>query len=197
MNERKLAKPLCAVACLAMTLPLAGCEPADKAVGDTQDNEPKVAYDGTDRGDVTIGVIGSTQPADDKPLLEAFAASRLNAAYVSVEDMDDPSVAARSGVEDMVARVVDAIVICRINVTDADADDWDKALGEARKAGIPVVLADPAAPPADELLYAATFAVDDGAADATPIDDAIMTIIDDRPHARTMTVTTADESDGR
>lgn len=197
MNERMLAKPLCAVVCLAMTLPLAGCEPVGKAVGDTQENEPKVAYDGTDRGDVTIGVIGSTQPSADKPLLEAFAAGRLNAAYASVEDMDDPSAAARSGVEDMVARVVDAIVICRIDVTDADAADWDDALGKARKAGIPVVLADPAAPPADELLYAANFVVDDDATDATPVDDAMMTIIDDRPHERTMTVTTADESDSR
>ena len=43
----------------------------------------------------------------------------------------------------------------------------------------------------DDTLYAAALTVNDRAMDATPIDDAVMTVIDDLPHEKTMMVSTS------
>ena len=176
-----------AAVCATAVLALSGCEPAGRAVGDTQDREPAVAYDGTDRGDVTVGVIGSSDPASDRPTLDALADSGLAAAYVSLQGSDDPVATACDGVEDMTARVVDAILVRRI---DATASCWDDALDGARRAGIPVILSDPVHAPDDDLLYAAAFLTSRSGGDVTPLDDAVMRVIDDRPHPRTVHVTT-------
>lgn len=204
-NRTTRGVTFCAMAAAAMTL-LAGCVPPGKAVGDTQERDPKVAVDGMDRPDASFGMIGSpNNPAADKLVLDALEASDIHVAYVPVQGVKDQAAAAQDGVRDMVERVVDAIIISDLDVnggtesgTSADttessvdiADGWDDALRLAREAGVPVVLLNPTNPPTDDLLWAAAFRINDRAADATPIDDALMLVADDRPHEREITVTT-------
>ena len=186
---------LAAASCVAMAalLPLAGCAPPGKAVGDTQEREPKVAYDGMDRPDATFGMIGSANGSAvsfDTVVLDALDASDIHVSYVSLQGVDDQTAAAQDGVRDMVQRVVDAIIVSDIDVTDRTAGGWNDALGLAREAGVPVVLLNPTSIPDDRLLYAAVFNINDRDAGAVPIDDALMRVADDRPHGKTMQVTT-------
>lgn len=183
--RRSVAALCCAAACVG----LAGCTPPGRAVGDTQDRDAPVAFDGLDRGDVVIGYVGSDRTAMDSLMLDAFASAGLKAVYVPCASNGDPAAAAQGGVEDMAFRQVSIIMVARLDA-GGDAAGWDDALSEARRAGIPVVLLDPLAVPDDDTLFAATFTVNDRAADATAIDDAVMTVIDDRPHEREMMVTT-------
>lgn len=171
-----------------MILPLSACTPPGKAVGDTQERQPEVAFDGLDRGDVVIGFIGSDRPDFDAVALQAFDDAGLRASYLSVDGVDDPAGAAHQGVKDMAARQVAIIMISRIDA--AQAAGWDEALGDARESGIPVALLDPLTVPDDDTLYAAALTINDRAMDATGIDDAVMTIIDDLPHDKDMMVTT-------
>lgn len=203
--------------CVAALLVPAACAPRGTAVGDTQGRSPSIAHVGTVRDDAVIGVVGSSTAAADSVVLDAFADAGLEAVYVSVKDSgaadgsgsdgsgsraagsadsgddsaDSAAAAARAqqGVRDMVSRVVSLIIISDIDVT-ADADGWDSALRDARDAGIPVALLSPVHAPADERLYAATLTINDRAADAIPIDDAAMTILNDEPHTRRITVST-------
>ena len=64
-----------------------------------------------------------------------------------------------------------------------------KAIEEARKAGVPVILLDPVAPPDDDTLFAVTFTLTGKGDGVTALDDAVVTIVDDKPHPRTMNVT--------
>ena len=178
-------------AVLATMLMMAACTPPDKAVGDTQEQSPDVAFDGLDRGDVVIGFIGSDQPDFDRTMLQSFDDSGLRTSYLSTAEIDDPAVAAQQGVRDMAERQVAIIVISRLDIADEMAAGWDDALGEARGAGIPVALLNPLSDPPDDTLYAAALTVNDRAMDATPIDDAVMTIIDDLPHDKDMMVSTS------
>lgn len=181
---------------LAAAVALASCAPAGKAVGDTQEHAPKVPVDATDRGDLVVGLVGSPAGAfggADRAVLDALAASGIGTYYASTDGVSDPDAAMRDGVRDAVARMADAILVSGIAVDTANAADWDEALGEARQAGLPVVLIDPAHAPADRTLYAAAFlTAGAGKGDGAPtlIDDALMEIIDDLPHAKRMPVTT-------
>ena len=104
-----------ATAALALALP--ACTPPGKAVGDTQEQEPDVAFDGLDRGDVVIGFIGSDQPDFDRIVLQAFDASGLRTSYLSTDGVDDAQGAAQQGVRDMAERQVAIIVVSRPDIT--------------------------------------------------------------------------------
>ena len=132
---------MAATAALALALP--ACTPPGKAVGDTQEQEPDVAFDGLDRGDVVIGFIGSDQPDFDRIVLQAFDASGLRTSYLSTDGVDDARGTAQQGVRDMAERQVAIIVVSRPDITDDTAGGWDDALGDARGAGIPVALPQP------------------------------------------------------
>ena len=108
-----------ATAVLALALP--ACTPPGKAVGDTQEQEPDVAFDGLDRGDVVIGFIGSDQPDFDRIVLQAFDASGLRTSYLSTDGVDDAQGTAQQGVRDMAERQVAIIVVSRPDITDDTA----------------------------------------------------------------------------
>nr|WP_236034415.1 MULTISPECIES: hypothetical protein [Bifidobacterium] len=189
---RMMARVGASIACMAAVLSLAACVPHGTAVGDTQGHTPSTAHIGTVRDDAVVGVVGSSTAAADKTVLDAFAAADIDAVYVSVKDAADAADAAhraQQGVRDMISRVVSLVIVSDIDVT-ADADGWDSALRDARNAGIPVALLSPVHAPSDATLYAATLVINDRAADATPIDEAAMTILNDEPHAREITVST-------
>ena len=114
---------LAAASVAALTL-LGACVPPDKAVGDTQEKEPDVAFDGLDRGDVVIGFIGSDRPDFDRLALQAFEDSGLATSYLSVAEVEDPARAAQQGVRDMAARQVAIIVVSRLDIADDTADGW-------------------------------------------------------------------------
>ena len=194
-RRRRLVTPARAAAaavCVVVLAASAACTPQGTAVGDTQGREPSpVAHVGTVRDDALIGLVGSVQATADSVVLDAFADASIETVYRSVKDGGDAGAAARGqqGVRDMVSRVVSLVIISDLDVS-TDAQGWDDALRDAREAGIPVALLDPVHAPADETLYAATLVLNDRAAEATPIDDAAMTVLNDEPHAREITVTT-------
>lgn len=195
--RRRIRTLLAAGLCAGMAGTLSACAPVGNAVGDTQEHAPRVPVDATDRGDLIVGLVGSVEGAangTDKTVLDALTRSGIGTSYASVSSVTSPDAAMQDGVRDYVARMADAILISGITVTTGNAAGWDEALNEARQAGLPVVLIDPIHAPADRTLYAAAFLTDPadtGGKQPTPIDDALMDIIDDLPHARRMPVTTA------
>ncbi|KAA8823488.1 hypothetical protein EMO92_09910 [Bifidobacterium reuteri] len=105
-------------------------------------------------------------------------------------DAADSDITARQAVADYVARAVDIIIVSGIAVTDANRDAWEQTLGNAREAGIAVALLNPVSVPDNELLYAATLTVNDRDANAERIGDAVLAVIRDEPHERSIAVTT-------
>ena len=81
----------------------------------------------------------------------------------------------------MVTRKASVIMIDGIAVNEKNAEDWDAALQSARKAGVPVILLDPVAPPDDDTLFAVTFTLTGKGDGVTALDDAVVTIVDDKP----------------
>ncbi|OZG67447.1 hypothetical protein [Bifidobacterium eulemuris] len=177
-------------ACVAAALSLAACVPPNAAVGDAKEIQPRVEHDANRRADTKAGLVGSGDIATDRLVLDALDTGGIATAYASVESVNDTTQTAQSAVLDMVARAVDVVVVSGLAVTDETAQSWDEVLGQAREAGIPVALLNPQQPPADETLYAVSWKVNDRAADATPIDEALMTIVRDDPHERELMVTT-------
>ena len=170
------------IACAAAAvMSLTSCVPQGKAVGDTQES--------VQRQDIVVGVIGSVDTGLDSDVLNAFNKAGLKAPYVSTSMVDDPDAAAQRGVRSMVTRKATVIMIDGIAVNEKNAEDWDAALQSARKAGVPVILLDPVAPPDDDTLFAATFTLTGKGDGVTALDDAVVTIVDDKPHPRTMNVT--------
>ncbi|WP_258175507.1 hypothetical protein [Bifidobacterium callitrichos] len=182
---RVAAALACAAACLALT----ACTPAGKAVGDTQAKQPEVAHVGIQRNEARIALVGSPTAAADEPVLDAMGDVDIQTVYVSSKDAKDPDAVMRQGVRDMVDRVVNLIVVSDLDTT-AEPSGWDDALRAAREAGIPVALLNPKHAPDDATLYAAAFVLNDRAADAVRIDDAMMTVLNDEPHERQIVVTT-------
>lgn len=179
-----------ALAVVAACLPLSACEPSGKAVGDTQEQDPQVAHVGEIRDDVTVGLVGLANVDLDRMALDQLDAAQLDAVYVATDGTQDPTLAAQQGVADLIERRVSVIVVSGLDMTDATAASWDEALAGARSAGLPVALLSPTSPPADDTLYAAALVVNDRAAESVPLDEALMTIIDDKPHERDIMVST-------
>ncbi|PWG63785.1 hypothetical protein [Bifidobacterium callitrichidarum] len=141
-------------------------------------------------------LAGQTSPKSDTTGKSTDDAANTTGGTAAESDsepsvtVDSAAVTAQQAVDDFVARAVKLVVISGINVTDANSQGWDEALTNARNAGIPVALLNPVALPENDLLYAATLAVNDRDAEATPISDVALTIIRDEPHDRTIAVTT-------
>lgn len=182
------------VSCTALVLSLAACTPVNRAVGDTQDNPPAVAHDSIHTSDAEVGFVGSTDTAADKLALDAMAGDGISAYYASLDsgtvDAADSDITARQAVADYVARAVDIIIVSGLTVTDANRDAWEQTLGNVREAGIAVALLNPVSVPDNELLYAVTLTVNDRDANAERIGDAVLAVIRDEPHERSIAVTT-------
>lgn len=201
------------ISCTALVLSLAACTPVNRAVGDTQDNPPAVAHDSIHTSDAEVGFVGSADTAADKLAIDAMADDGISVYYASLDsdasdatgtaasdtaadsgaagtDTADSDITARQAVADYVARAVDIIIVSGIAVTDANRDAWDQTLGNAKEAGIAIALLNPVSVPDNELLYAATLTVNDRDANAERIGDAVLAVIRDEPHERSIAVTT-------
>lgn len=190
MNSRMVRWGRRAVAAAMLTcmmVPLAGCMPQDKAVGDTQETAAAIAHDGVDRADATVGVVGSTDAAKtslDSQVVEAIGNDRMPALYAA-GNTDAGS--QQKAVRDFLDRNVKAIILHADQSTG-----WEETLTAARKAGIPVILLASAIEPDDQALYAARFVVVPRDTQTGGVNygigDALMRVIDDEPHAKTMNV---------
>lgn len=182
------------VSCTALVLSLAACTPVNRAVGDTQDNPPAVAHDSIHTSDAEVGFVGSADTAADKLAIDAMADDDISVYYASLDsgtfDAADSDITSQHAVADYVARAVDVIIVSGIAVTDANRDAWDQTLGNAREAGIAVALLNPVSVPENDLLYAATLTINDRDANAERIGDAVLAVIRDEPHERSIAVTT-------
>lgn len=179
----------------AIALPcasLSGCVPSNAAVGDTQSPGTAVAHSMEDRDSLSIAMIGSDDVTADSMAMDAMKAGKLKPVYITVSGTVDAQSTAQQGVRDMAQRKADLIVIAGIDVDKTNAENWNDALGTARKAGVPVALLDPIAVPEDNRLYAATMTINDRITDATPLDDAVVAVANNDPHDREMLVTTID-----
>lgn len=177
-----------ALSCVA----LSGCVPSNAAVGDTQSSDTAVAHSMEDRDSLSIAMIGSDDVTADSMAMGAMEAGKLKPVYITVSGTVDAQSTAQQGVRDMVQRKADLIIVAGIDVNEANAENWNDALGTARKAGVPVAFLNPIAVPEDNKLYAATMTINDRMADATPLDDAVMAVANNDPHDREMLVTTID-----
>lgn len=201
------------VSCAALVLSLGACTPVNRAVGDTQDNPPAVAHDSIHTSDAQVGFVGSADTAADKLAIDAMADDGISVYYASLDsdasdaagtaasdaaadagadgtDAADSDITAQHAVADYVSRAVDIIIVSGIAVTDANRDTWEQALGNAREAGIAVALLNPVSVPDNDLLYAATLTINDRDANAERIGDAVLAVIRDEPHERSIAVTT-------
>ena len=167
---------------------LSGCVPSNAAVGDTQSPDTAVAHSMEDRDSLSIAMIGSDDVTADSMAMGAMEAGKLKPVYITVSGTVDAQSTAQQGVRDMVQRKADLIIVAGIDVNEANAENWNDALGTARKAGVPVAFLNPIAVPEDNKLYAATMTINDRMADATPLDDAVMAVANNRE----MLVTTID-----
>lgn len=178
---------LCAAACLA----LSGCEPAGRAVGDTQDVNPEVAHIGKIKTDMLVGLIGGANGGDvDRMILSALDAAQVNAVYSSTDEASDPDTAAVQAVGDMIRRRATIIVIDEADPQGGNEAGWDDVLRQARALGLPVTFLNPVSVPDDETLFAAVLTVNDRASDAQPIARVLADIMDDKPHERSIMVST-------
>ena len=177
-----------ALSCVA----LSGCVPSNAAVGGTQSPDTAVAHSMEDRDSLSIAMIGSDDVTADSMAMGAMEAGKLKPVYITVSGTVDAQSTAQQGVRDMVQRKADLIIVAGIDVNEANAENWNDALGTARKAGVPVALLNPIAVPEDNKLYAATMTIHDRMADATPLDDAVMAVANNDPHDREILVTTID-----
>ena len=171
---------------------LSGCVPSNAAVGDTQSPDTAVAHSMKDRDSLSIAMIGSDDVTADSMAMDAIESGKLKPVYITVSGTVDAQSTAQQGVRDMAQRKADLIIIAGIDVDEANAENWNDALGAARTAGVPVVLLNPIAVPKDNKLYAVTMTINDRMTDATPLDDAVVAVANNDPHDREMLVTTID-----
>ena len=209
-----------AVAC-GITL-MAGCTPQGVAVGNTQTDAQDVDHDSVDVADTMVGVVAGGDASHDlsvdRAVLDVLTDSGLQAVYAPAPASGDASAAARNGVRDFVSGGVNVIVVTGMDAennegnTTGDRDvagSWEDALSAAREAGIPVVLMDPRKPVDDPTLYAAicistasdgtgdTGSGDTGSADtaeSVPLETALLSIVNDRAHSRTIRVSLSQPS---
>lgn len=194
------------IICAAAVLSLTACTPVGHAVGDTQDEATSLTHDSIHISDMSIGLVGSNDSAADKLAIDALADADISVFYASLDStesgqqQDSPSAqdaqtrmseaTAQQAVDDFVTRAVDLVVISGINVTDSNREAWHETLTNAREAGIPVALLNPQSVPKDDLLYAATLTVNDQDANAVAINNAVVSIIRDEPHNKSIVVST-------
>ena len=196
--RRRTAAGRCALASailLTLALQLTGCAPGGVAVGDTQGTEPSVPYEGADAQDATIAVVGRTDTSGartaDHAVVDALDRAGFDVVYASTRDADEGS--RHRAFEDAVHRGVTVIML---SLDDGAAGSWGTTLRRARDAGIPVVLLGVTTPMPDATLYAAAFDLRHASSDKSGesahnserVGDAMMRIIRDRPHGKTIPV---------
>lgn len=182
---------------LVISLPLASCAPKNAAVGDTKTVSGHVPHDSIDKSDMLIGVVSAGDEQHDRMMLEAFKQVGIKAIYASATDGEAASHPAQS-FADMQQRPVTAFVVVGIDMLGGQSGEWNKALREARDAGIPVILVDAIQTPEDTLLYAEALRIitsDDSG--QTPmreqstmsLEQAVHAAVNDNPHPKTINVT--------
>lgn len=171
---------------------LASCAPNNAAVGDTERAGTAIDHDSVDQGDIMIGVVGSSDSSADRTLMATLANERLNAFYAAADGTGaGPEQCARSAANDMdgmIDRAVKIIVINRLTITATTRGIWRRALLRARDAGIPVALVDARQRPDDARLYAVALTTDAAAPHAVRLGTILQQVINDRPHARSVSV---------
>lgn len=143
------ASLLCAIVCLS------SCAPRGRAVGDTQDTQATISHDYIDRSDYGVALVGS---GTDDDLVQKFRAGAENSSLSVFYAQAATGEQQRKAVEDFAKRKVTFIVVHPDDTSDASTSEaWEKSLGVARDAGIPVILLDGRIDPDNQLLYAADF----------------------------------------
>lgn len=175
---------------VALVLGLAACGSQGEAVGDTQHTEPAVQHDGADRNGIYACVVGSAhrqRESLNSAVVTAIDRSELHAVFMSTSNDESQ----HRAVEDCLDRNL------RIVVLIADQPKgWEQTLQQTRRIGIPVVLVDSSITPDDHSLYAAhlktvsdeRIAQESRHTSIYNIGDALMDVVDDAPHPRTMKV---------
>ena len=195
MLSMKRSLNWCAVAAVvAIMATTSGCEQSGVAFGDSQGSTTVIRHDQIDRSDVLLGIVGSQNLDGDRIVLDSLADAKLEAAYVSTASSGAGQLeAAQQGVEDLVSRGVNGIMVMALSVDTATESSWQKALGSARSAGVPVILVNPKKPPSDDDLYAATLYTDRQGKQQVGLDAATLSIINDDGHPRIIDVRTDHE----
>ncbi|EFA23845.1 hypothetical protein [Bifidobacterium gallicum] len=195
-NKRNSHGLVAALAALSLTVAgammLASCSPSGHAVGDTQSVKASPTHDQIQGSTVTVGFIGSAQGGADELVLDACKRADINAAYVSMEGKSGADLvkAQVAGIDDIVHRHMNIVMISALDMAGDDAHELTQALENARNAGVAVVLLNPVDEPQDSNLYAAALRINDRMMDAQPIGDVLMTIAKDDPHEKDITVST-------
>lgn len=167
---------------------LTGCVPQGKAVGDTQEVQPAVDHDGVDISDVNLAVIGSSNASDDTELLQACKKAGIHTTYINTQEVSNPLQAQTEGIEQLSKVRVTAFLVMRPDMQQ-NSEVWKQSLEVARETGTPVMVFNPVSTVDDDTLFAGTLSTNK-VADASQmnLDTAIMSIIDDRVHERTLWV---------
>lgn len=165
-----------------------GCVPQGKAVGDTQEVQPAIDHDGVDISDVNLAVIGSSNAIDDTELLQACKKAGIHTTYINTQEVSNPLQAQTEGIEQLSEVRVTAFLVMRPNMQQ-NSEAWQQSLEIPRRAGIPVIVFDPVSTVDDNTLFAGVLSTNEvEGASQENLDTAIMSVIDDRVHDRTMWV---------
>lgn len=128
---RSLARCIGLVLAALMLTSTVSCAPAGAAVGDDRAGDSSVQSSGVERGDVSIGLVGSYTASADDLVLDAYDSAGLKASYVSLRDTARPVAGAQQAVRDLVSRQVTVIAISGIDASQ-DKQGWAAALQSAR-----------------------------------------------------------------
>lgn len=186
---------LCCAVLLATLLcaSLASCAPSGLAVGDTQTVNTTQDHDGVDRSDIRMVVVGTSSASsnNDRELLKQLYNSNIQAVYsASAHVHDGVAIGVRSAVESRAS----IIMLLLANKKIVSYPSLESALRQARMAGVPVVIMAESDISIDKTLYAARFASGESQqclssqAQTQPLDQALISVIDDKPHADVMCI---------
>ncbi|MCI1663487.1 hypothetical protein [Bifidobacterium crudilactis] len=182
-----LAVMLVVVLCTA----LSSCSPTGSAVGDTQTRLTSQEHDGTDRADIRVLIIGADSAGSNQgsELISELNASHITAVYSSAQKVHDGvALAVRDAVE---ARP--SVIVMYAGQRRIGSDpSLDKALRQARMAGVPVAIFSEGPIGVDKTLYAARLAPAASedclgrATDVESVASAVQQLVDDVPHPALM-----------
>ena len=173
----------------------------ESAIGDTPHLEPYPAHDGVDFSDMQVAIIAHSSEHQDTDRRSAFIESAVNIQGMKAIVMQSHGDAGGQQrlVQDAITRGLSAIILAYDS-----AQGWDDTLAKARAAGIPVILHEEYAQKGEEIdqyiankLYAARIVWQEShqstTADQakTQLAQTIVDVINNEPHARTLTLDTA------
>lgn len=173
----------------------------ESAIGDTPHLKPYPAHDGVDFSDMQVAIIAHSGEQQDADLYSTFIETAVNNQGMKAIVMQSHGDAGGQQrlVQDAITRGVSAIILAYDS-----AQGWDDTLAKARAAGIPVILHEKPANTSnrvhqyiDKKLYAARIVWQENhqstTADQakTQLAQTIADVINNEPHARTLTLDTA------